>query len=82
MIPKGGNSSEQIRRNMQEQTRECLEILEQLGRGEGALHKVRMSVNESGRLDIYQWLYFLAQHARRHLGQMQEVEAECKEQAA
>jgi len=82
MMPTGVGSSEQVRGNMQEQTRECLEILERLGRGEGALHKVRMSVNESGRLDIYQWLYFLAQHARRHLGQMQEVEAEWKEQTA
>ena len=82
MIPRGVSSSEQVRSLMQEQTRECLEILELLGRGEGALHKVRMSVNGCGRLDIYQWLYFLAQHARRHLGQMQDVEAEWKEQAA
>jgi hypothetical protein len=74
MIPVGASSSEQVRRTMQEQTRECLEILEQLSRGEGSLHKVRMSVNESGRLDVYQWLYFLAQHARRHVGQMQEGE--------
>jgi len=26
-----------------------------------------MSVNASGRLDMYQWLYFPAQHARYHL---------------
>jgi hypothetical protein len=29
-----------------------------------------MSVNDSGRLDMYQWLFFLAQHARRHLAQI------------
>ena len=67
---------------MREQRRECLEILEQLGGGEGALHRVRMSVNQSGKLDIYQWLYFLAQHARRHLDQMKENEAEWRSRCA
>jgi DinB superfamily len=76
MIPTGTPSSEQVRTTMQEQARECLDILQQLGRGEGSLHRVRMSVNQSGRLDVYQWLFFLAQHARRHLDQMQEVAAE------
>jgi hypothetical protein len=32
-----------------------------------------MSVNDLGKIDLYQWLYFLAQHARRHVQQMQEV---------
>jgi hypothetical protein len=50
-------------------------MLRQLNGGEGALLKVSMSVNKSGRLDVYQWLYFLAQHAKRHISQMQEVEA-------
>jgi hypothetical protein len=35
-----------------------------------------MSVNDLGKIDLYQWLYFLGQHARRHLQQMQEVERE------
>jgi hypothetical protein len=41
-----------------------------------------MSVNQSGRLDIYQWLYFLAQHARRHISQMEAVEAEWETSSA
>ena len=76
MIPTGTVPSGEVRERMREQRRECLEILEQLGGGEGALHRVRMSVNQSGKLDIYQWLYFLSQHARRHIDQMQENEAE------
>jgi len=44
-----------------------------MGNGEGSLCKVRMSVNELGKIDLYQWLYFLAQHARRHLDQMEGV---------
>jgi hypothetical protein len=76
MIPTGAVASEQVRERMREQTRECLEILDRLRGGEGSLFTVRMSVNGSGRLDVYQWLYFLAQHARRHLDQMREVEVE------
>jgi hypothetical protein len=37
-----------------------------------------MSVNALGRIDLYQWLYFLAQHARRHLQQMASIEEEFK----
>ena len=61
---------------MREQVRECLDLLGRLGGGEGALHRVRMSVNDSGKLDLYQWLSFLAQHARRHLAQMAANESE------
>lgn len=70
MVPTGEVSSEEVRSVMRLQVRECREILGRLGRGEGSLHRVRMSVNDSGRLDVYQWLMFLAQHARRHLAQV------------
>jgi hypothetical protein len=76
MIPTGAVPSHEVRARMREQMRECLEILEQLSGGEGSLHRVRMSVNQSGKLDIYQWLYFLAQHAKRHIDQMKENEVE------
>lgn len=70
MVPTGTKPMDEVRSLMQEQARECLELLGRLGGGEGALHQVRMTVNDSGKLDMYQWLYFLAQHARRHLAQM------------
>jgi hypothetical protein len=35
-----------------------------------------MSVNNSGKLDTCQWLYFLAQHAKRHIAQMEEKRRE------
>ena len=57
-----------------------LEILNRLDGGEGVLHQVRMSVNDSGRLDLYQWLYFLGQHARRHLSQMTANKSEWQHQ--
>ena len=33
-------------------------------------------VDDPGRIDFYQRLYFLALHARRHLAQLQSVETE------
>ena len=75
MVPTGDVSAEEVRSLMRDQVRECLEILGRLGGGEGSLHRVRMSVNDSGRLDVYQWLQFLALHARRHLAQMAANEA-------
>jgi len=76
MIPTGAVSNHEVRERMGAQYRECVSILDRLLGGEGALHKVRMSVNGSGRLDVYQWLYFLAQHAARHIDQMRENEEE------
>lgn len=74
MEPTGGPSSAEVRGTMRRQAAECLALLGRLGRGEGALCRVRMSVNGLGKIDLYQWLYFLAQHARRHLHQLREIE--------
>ncbi|HEX2644391.1 MAG TPA: DinB family protein [Thermoanaerobaculia bacterium] len=82
MIPTGTVPAAQVRQTLRDQAEECLALLDQLQAGEGSLHKVRMSVNQSGRLDIYQWLYFLAQHARRHISQMEAVEAEWETSSA
>jgi hypothetical protein len=48
--------------------------VDQIGRGEGALSRLRMPVNALGRID--QRLFFIVQHARRHLQQMASTEAE------
>jgi DinB superfamily len=68
--------STEVRDRMRRQVTECLDLLTRMGKGEGFLCKIRMSVNDLGKIDLYQWLYFLGQHARRHLQQMQEVERE------
>jgi hypothetical protein len=70
--PAGVPGPREVRKRMGQQVAECLERLGRLGRGEGSLCKVRMSVNGLGKIDLYQWLYFLAQHARRHVQQMEE----------
>lgn len=75
MVPTGKAPPGEVRSLMRGQVLECHEILGRLGGGEGSLHRVRMSVNDSGRLDVYQWLMFLALHARRHLSQLAANEA-------
>src|SRR5262249_19103618 len=76
MEPTGGPTSPEVRSTMQQQLVECQELLTRMGNGEGSLCTVRMSVNDLGKIDLYQWLYFLAQHARRHLHQMEEAARE------
>ena len=75
VVPTGTRPSNEVRSLMRDQVRECLEILGRLGGGEDSLHRVRMSVNDCGRLDVYLWLQFLALHARHHLAQMSANEA-------
>lgn len=76
MEPTGEPSLEEVRELMRAQWRTCHEILDSLSRGMGALCHVTMTVNSLGKIDLYQWLYFIAQHAQRHTQQMAAVEAE------
>ncbi len=76
MTPQGKESPEAIRHRMRQQYAECLALLGQLRNGEGSLHTVRMSVGELGKIDMYQWLYFLALHIRRHFDQLHAAACE------
>ena len=74
--PTGVPSSAEVRATLRQQLGECLILLERIGGGVGALSRVTMTVNALGKIDLYQWLYFLAQHARRHVQQLAAIEAE------
>ena len=74
MIPKGEISFEEISINLDLQLRQCLEYLDNLPNGEGVLYKTTMTVNGLGKIDVYQYLYFLAMHIQRHLSQMRKNE--------
>lgn len=76
MVPTGATASEDVRALLHRQKDECLTLLDRIGHGEGALCHLKMSVNALGRIDLYQWMYFIAQHAHRHLEQMASAEAE------
>ncbi len=79
MEPTGTPTSIEVRDMLHRQLEECLILLERMSDGIGALCQVTMTVNNLGKIDLYQWLYLLAQHARRHLQQMQAVEDEYKQ---
>lgn len=71
MEPKGMALSD-VLVTMRSQQEQCNQLLDKLKNGEGSFFRVKMSVNQLGRIDLYQWIYFIAQHAKRHIGQMQE----------
>jgi hypothetical protein len=73
MIPTGDKPMDEVRQLMREQQAECLSLLERIPNGEGSLYLVRMSVNNLGKIDMYQWLYFVALHAKRHITQIERT---------
>lgn len=73
MEPTRTQSAQAVRQRMHHQGRECIDILNSMGNGEGSLHRVTMSVQSLGKLDLYQWLYFLAQHAHRHSVEIERI---------
>lgn len=74
--PSGRQELWEIRREIRSHLDQCLITLELLPNGEGTLHHTTMSVNNLGKLDVYQYVYFLALHAQRHLRQMEKIKAE------
>jgi hypothetical protein len=76
MEPTGEMALEDVRQRIRGQLNECLEQLQLLKNGEGVLYKTTMTVNDIGKLDVYQYIYFLALHAKRHVAQMEKVEME------
>ncbi|MFK8054855.1 MAG: DinB family protein [Saprospiraceae bacterium] len=72
MEPKGDISELEIKDQLISQLNSCLNYLNKLKNGEGLLHKTTMSVNELGKINVYEYIYFLSKHAERHLQQMNE----------
>ena len=78
MEPTGKKPLEEVRSQLKEQVTHCIEYLDRLKNGEGVLYKTTMSVNDLGKINVYEYMYFLAQHGQRHIMQMQKNEAEFK----
>ncbi|WP_138754109.1 DinB family protein [Paenibacillus sinopodophylli] len=76
MEPTGDKTIPEVSRILEEQINECKEILKEIPNGEGILYKTTMTVNDLGKIDVYQYIYFLCQHAKRHISQMQSVKDE------
>ncbi len=72
MEPKGKKDEIEVKAEMIAQINRCLNQLEKLKNGEGLLYKTTMSVNELGKINVYEYIYFLSKHAERHIQQMEE----------
>lgn len=76
MEPTGQKSNDEVRVYLKTQLNECLNQLHALKNGEGVLYKTTMTVNNLGKIDVYEYIYFLAQHGLRHITQMEKIETE------
>lgn len=76
MEPTGKKSEVEIKDEMITQINHCLNHLSQLKNGEGLLYKTTMTVNDLGKINVYEYIYFLSKHAERHIHQMEENKLE------
>lgn len=76
MEPTGMVALENVRNTIKHQLTQCLFYLDELKNGEGVAHKTTMTVNGLGKIDVYHYIYFLVQHAKRHLLQIKAANAE------
>ncbi|MCE9593430.1 MAG: DinB family protein [Planctomycetes bacterium] len=71
MTPTGTPSRSELRERLTQQREQLLGLLDALPAGEGALHRIRISVvGDDDRLDLYQLLHFIALHLARHCAQL------------
>jgi DinB superfamily len=78
MEPKRQKTLKEVRQQLHQQLNQCFDSLDKLKNGEGILYKTTMSVNDLGKIDVYEYIYFLAQHGQRHITQMTKNEIELK----
>ena len=78
MEPTGKPSSTEIRQQLTAQRDRCLDSLQRIKGGIGSLVLITMTVNNLGKIDLYQWIFFIAKHAQRHLQQMEAIQLEQK----
>lgn len=76
MEPQSLKTNSEIRSLLKKQLDICLNHLLSMPNGEGILYKTTMTVNNLGKIDVYQYIYFLSKHAERHIAQMQKVKNE------
>ncbi|MBB4807928.1 hypothetical protein HNP38_003244 [Chryseobacterium defluvii] len=76
MEPKGEMELPEVRDLISQQYQQCLDHLDRMKNGEGLFYKTMMTVNGLGKINVYEYIYFLSLHARRHLMQMKNNETE------
>lgn len=78
MEPNGTKTLSEVKAQLATQLQQCQDALTEMPNGEGILYKTTMTVNELGKIDVYEYIYFLAMHAQRHIEQMEKIEQEWK----
>lgn len=74
MLPRGSVTLEAVRATLAAQLRQSLSLLDLVAAGEGSLHTIRMTVlGPDARLDVYEFLMFIALHAERHTAQVRRI---------
>ena len=76
MEPTGEVDMAEVRTTIIEQKNQCLQYLASMPNGEGILYKTTMTVNNLGKINVYEYIYFLAKHVQRHITQMERNEVE------
>lgn len=76
MEPTGTKSEWEIKNELITQVTRCLNQLDKLRNGEGLLYKTTMTVNDLGKINVYEYIFFLSKHAERHIQQMEENRVE------
>jgi len=72
MEPTGHKEEREIMDQLVSQLNRCLNHLELLKNGEGLRYRTTMTVDDLGKINVYEYIRFLSKHAERHLYQMQE----------
>ncbi|MBK1895363.1 DinB family protein [Chryseobacterium paridis] len=81
MEPKDEMELTEIRKLISQQLQQCLGYLELMKNGEGLLYKTTMTVNDLGKINVYEYIYFLSLHAQRHITQMKNNDLEAIKKA-
>jgi len=79
MEPQNKTALGDVRRTIKHQLTQSLFYLDELKNGEGIMHKSATSVAGIGKIDVYHHVYFLVQHAKRHLLQIKAAKEEFDE---
>ncbi|MDQ2769831.1 MAG: DinB family protein [Bacteroidota bacterium] len=80
MEPRGLKTGPEVAATLHQQLQQCQAVLARLPHGEGVLYRTTMSVHDLGKLDVYDFVYFLAKHAERHVTQIEKVAEEYRVQ--
>lgn len=71
MEPKSDKTELELKDILILQLNRCLSYLEKLKNGEGLLYKTTMTVHNLGKINVYEYIYFLSKHAERHISQIE-----------